>query len=278
MCGEGCAEFDILEANSEAARVTAHTCDSSTSCDSNGCGTGVESFGRGGGFAVDTTRPFVVEFDFKSSSKSTTTFRQCGAATTIVHDDASCGSGYMEAMAATRDDMAIAISSWGDDESGMAWLDGAVCGANDVCNRGAWRISSFALQDSGGDGGDDDVGCGGDDDRGGHSNDDDDDAIGFGWGFPWGIPWYIWVSIAASLILCIICCMFNALLEGVCSCVCWLLEKVLGCIRYVLCCEFYPRSRSENYAQQPDSMQRRRKKPQHRSTRGRTSDLKEPLI
>ena len=283
MCGPGCAEFDILEANSKAARVTAHICDSETSCDSDGCGVAVEGFGKGSSL-IDTARPFVVELDFTTSSSegiamSTTTFRQCGTSTTILHDDDKCGSGYMTQIASTKDAMVVAVSSWGDLEVQMAWLDGDVCSGNAVCNYGSWSISNFELRERGlfEKSSDDDVGC--------HSSDDgegEDDTFGFGWGIP---LWYFAVAIAIIFLVllgCVIKWAFKCSFRCAClsiRCACCsarkLLEKIGNFISFVLCCQYFNKNNNDITGQRRNNTKKKRKK---KTTKNTDSHLKTPLI
>jgi hypothetical protein len=140
VCGEGCAEFDIVEANNEACRVTAHKCTSSSSCDSGGCGFAVPNFGPSKKINTKKTIKVTVEF---TPETVRTTFKQGNNEHIIIHDDESCGSGYMESLSKKWKDMVITASSWGDSGGGMAWLDGGVCDTSVNCNYGEWSFSNI---------------------------------------------------------------------------------------------------------------------------------------
>ena len=76
--GQWCPEVDIMEANNHAFQSTPHKCDPPTNghyanCDRGGCGQNTRdmpnSYGPGGQFRIDTTKPFKVITAFTTQSK-----------------------------------------------------------------------------------------------------------------------------------------------------------------------------------------------------------------
>ena len=148
---EWCPEMDVLEANTAALAVTPHRCDPPvdghySSCDKGGCSvnphkTAPTDFGFGAGFTVDSSRPFSVTTAFLTDPATgtlvgiTTTIAQGATASfTLTHTDASCGSGYLEAMSGPlQAGMVPAISVWGDAGSTMSWLDVPPCDVATSC-------------------------------------------------------------------------------------------------------------------------------------------------
>lgn len=51
------------------------------------------------------------------------------------HNDATCGSGYIESLTpAVVNGMVVTMSLWGDSASTMSWLDEPPCSASTPCN------------------------------------------------------------------------------------------------------------------------------------------------
>ena len=185
VCGPGCAEMDVIEANNMAAAITPHACgsDGKGQCDGAGCGIHPSSFGPGASFAIDTTKKFRVHMAVDTSFQGiTTTLSQAGHADVVVrHNEATCGSGYLQGMAGSWDRMVITASNWGDAGSSMLWLDGNVCPASTSCNQGNLKLSDLRL-----------------DSLGNYTGGDGDDYE------PWEWPWWQgqhawWAWLAASL-------------------------------------------------------------------------------
>ncbi|KAK6544849.1 hypothetical protein TWF694_001530 [Orbilia ellipsospora] len=193
--GACCQELDIWEANSRATAYTPHPCDTrglykctgadcgagsdrpNGICDMDGCDfntyrLGVKNFyGRGPGFAVDTTRKFTVVTQFITANNQDRDtlveirrlYVQDGvvianAATNLTGmpefnsiDDAYCeselnvlgGSGTFEGRGGTavmgqalERGMVLAMSLWWDSGSYMWWLDGKQAGDPESLRRG----------------------------------------------------------------------------------------------------------------------------------------------
>jgi hypothetical protein len=56
----------------------------------------------------------------------------------LAHDDATCGSDYLEDMTqALANGMVMTFSVWGSDAKTMSWLDIPPCDATTACAAGA---------------------------------------------------------------------------------------------------------------------------------------------
>lgn len=155
VCGVGCPEIDIMEANNAADHVTPHKCDKNGrtygNCDGGGCVRPIDynQFGPGKG-TIDTNQEFNVRVGFAGSGTNldhmTTTLTQNGKTMAVSHYD--CGGGYLQSIGqALHDGMTIIISSWGDTGSGqdMSWLDSPPCDANQGCNSGAATFRNIKI-------------------------------------------------------------------------------------------------------------------------------------
>jgi hypothetical protein len=152
VCGQLCPEMDILEANTHAAQVTPHKCNTPangvySSCDSNGCSQNSynlnpTNFGPGTSYVIDTTYPFQVSSQFLTSNGSVstiiTTFSQSGKLFQFTHSSSDCGSGYLSALTGPLGGMTIVLSYWGDAGSDMSWLDVPPCSASVNCNTNSY--------------------------------------------------------------------------------------------------------------------------------------------
>lgn len=146
VCGPGCPEVDIQEANNHAWAFTPHKCDRNgqaySNCDRGGCGAKAGSYGPGQ--RIDTNRPIDVHVGFTESGgrlvHTMATFKQGGNTVTITP---SCDGGYLQNVGeALKAGMTIAISNWGTDSGTMSWLDIPPCGG-ESCNNGAAIFSNF---------------------------------------------------------------------------------------------------------------------------------------
>eukprot|EP00039_Didymoeca_costata_P019751 m.338776 g.338776 ORF g.338776 m.338776 type:complete len:346 (-) comp18542_c0_seq1:128-1165(-) len=141
VCGVGCPEMDIQEANREAFHVTPHKCDGDQppyqNCDRGGCGTKVDidKFGPGKS-VIDTNHPFQVNISMSAYAVSTTLSQGAGRSMHLAND-CSLGNHFANGMVVT-------LSSWGGPAKEMSWLDQPPCG-NESCNEGAVTYSDFEI-------------------------------------------------------------------------------------------------------------------------------------
>mmetsp|Transcript_145301 Transcript_145301/g.404989 ORF Transcript_145301/g.404989 Transcript_145301/m.404989 type:complete len:565 (-) Transcript_145301:93-1787(-) len=160
VCGQWCPEIDIMEANNHAFQSTPHKCDAPTkeghysNCDRNGCAQNTRTmgnaYGPGGGFTIDTTRPFNVSTAFNAQGWTltgmVTTLRQEGRQ--VVMDHAACDPGYLaQAGSAIQKGMSLRITYWGDTAETMNWMDVPPCGpeACEGANGGPGTISHIVI-------------------------------------------------------------------------------------------------------------------------------------
>mmetsp|Transcript_29161 Transcript_29161/g.59676 ORF Transcript_29161/g.59676 Transcript_29161/m.59676 type:complete len:424 (-) Transcript_29161:204-1475(-) len=286
VCGEGCNEFDIMEANNHAAQVTPHKCgaDGTSDCDGGGCATKLVGFGVSG-VAIDSSKPFRVELavgsvgavnaddDEASSAVATsTTYSQEGAVTVVRHTDKNCGASYMEGMQPTWQNMVVTASNWGDSGGGMSWLDGdAGCSDSTSCNKGAFTFSDVRLCSL--EGGN--PGCSSVYDSA-TENDDGDECSGdawYGWWWCKGVywleqshPWWQWV-LAGSIGFLVLALMCFVLRVCLCCVACARCFK-----RACSCCPCGSEEGKEEVAPKPYRRTR-----QVRRARG-GGELKSPLL
>jgi hypothetical protein len=288
VCGEGCNEFDIMEANNHAAQVTPHKCgaDGTSDCDGGGCATKLEGYGKAGK-AIDTTKPFRVELavgaagaaaagatdddQASSASATTTTYFQGDDSVVVRHTDESCGGSYMEGMQPSWQNMVVTVSNWGDSGSGMAWLDGdAGCSDSTSCNKGAFTVSDFRLcsLEGGNNPGCASMGHKSGSGDGGACGDDDKEWYSWGWckGSEWATEshtWWQWsLAVAAGVFLLALLCLA---LRACLSC----FRRT--CVKCFSCC----RGKEEKPAVKP---QRRQVRPRREMNGGRNAELKSPLL
>jgi len=168
VCGESCAEIDIMEANQHAWHSTLHA-----QWDHSGLGKGIGGGGAGwsgprdwttaqygpGAQCIDTTKPFEVAVSFPASAACeleamTVTLSQAGSACPLF---VSIG-GYPamgELSAALRAGMTPIVSYWSSGE--MLWMDGqgqdfqGPCARDDPATCGFnVRFYGFAVESIGG--------------------------------------------------------------------------------------------------------------------------------
>lgn len=155
VCGVGCPEFDIMEANNAADHVTPHKCDGNSpnyyNCDGGGCVKAIDynQFGPGKG-TIDTNKDFKVQIGFAKGGSGldhvTTILTQEGRSMSVYHND--CGGGYLQSMGnSLAQGMTFTISSWGDKGSGgdMQWLDVPPCNPGTGCNGGSATFSDIKI-------------------------------------------------------------------------------------------------------------------------------------
>jgi hypothetical protein len=144
--GKACAEYDLIEANTRAFQATAHSGDAST-YGKWGCAWNIKSAqGYGpGGSAIDTSKPYTVDFAFTKSSAGTlngmkvklSQSGKSGLSTTISDSTCSWMTGnYISALDASikSGKLVLAISYW---SGNMDWLDGCSSGGS-TCPSGSW--------------------------------------------------------------------------------------------------------------------------------------------
>ncbi len=150
-----------MEANVAAMQVTPHTCNNPygsyySSCDQGGYAintqhVGTKSYGVGGGFKIDTSKPFQVEMDFTSSSsirgsnsgslsQLTTVLSQSGGGSfSFSHTDSGRLSGMSDTLSKG---MVLTLSMWGDGGGEMSWLDAPTCSTWTSCDPNSYMIIS----------------------------------------------------------------------------------------------------------------------------------------
>lgn len=159
--GQWCPEVDIMEANNRALAATPHRCDEPTNghysnCDRQGCMQNTrdepDSYGPGGDYTIDTSRPFRVSTEFPEEDGvligMVTTLRQAGRKVVLNHS--SCEAGDLAALSgAMANGMSLQITYWGDSSETMAWMDAPSCGRQ-ACNAstaGGAVIKDLSIQD-----------------------------------------------------------------------------------------------------------------------------------
>lgn len=148
VCGVGCPEMDLFEANNNALQVTAHHCSGGPgnwwACDGGGCAQNTyrhdpNAFGWGGGHTINTQQPFRVSVQFQAPGNTLTqiitTLSQSGRTVQMTHNGGNCGS-LSRMSQALADGMAITASYWGDTASAMSWLDEPPCPSSVNCSPG----------------------------------------------------------------------------------------------------------------------------------------------
>jgi len=154
VCGQWCPEMDIMEANIKAFQATPHSCDAPdaaghySNCDRSGCGLSTRdtpnSYGPGGSYQIDTTKPFDVETTWKANNMIT---KLVQGANVVTLDHSMCGASLGGMAAAMTSGMSIRITYWGKKAETMAWLDSPPCGP-EVCtgdNAGNATISNLRV-------------------------------------------------------------------------------------------------------------------------------------
>ena len=158
--------FDRMEANAHAFAATPHTCVPDpgveghyVSCDGVGCCRNTHSldgtpYGPGPAFAIDTTKPFGVNTTFstgttggKLSEIETLLSQGANNIVRLVHDDASCGAGYLAALdGAVRKGMTVVATNWGSTGKMMSWLDVPPCAVDTGCASNELRVSKISVE------------------------------------------------------------------------------------------------------------------------------------
>lgn len=158
VSGYYCPEMDVMEANNAALQVTPHRCDAPQGhyypmCDRGGCGvnsykTSASGYGPGSSFTIDTTAPFNLTTTFATDATGsnlvnvTSVMTQGSASFTLLHTDAQCGSGYLQALStALSAGMTLTLSLWGDAGSTMSWLDVPPCNVNTACDTSSASVT-----------------------------------------------------------------------------------------------------------------------------------------
>lgn len=154
--GIGCAEFDILEANSAAIVYTSHGCTPTTgfapqgsiSCDTSGTSANPyredkNFYGPGPGFTIDTTKKFTVVTQFKGTSAGLTSIDRI-----FIQDGRqypqpnNISTDFERVTPSFNVGHVLVFTIWASDED-MSWLD---AGANGPCDIN--RESSPYLQET----------------------------------------------------------------------------------------------------------------------------------
>jgi hypothetical protein len=136
--GEYCPEFDIMEANQYAYQTTAHPCYTSynghytDNCEHGGLciqnsvdnwnHSGINNYGPGSWYQIDTTKEFHVKIEFMEENgqfqQSQTTLTQGSNSVAV-----GCNDDSNHSMTDDLSNMIITLSSWGSPDANWLWKD-----------------------------------------------------------------------------------------------------------------------------------------------------------